>query len=151
MATWSDIEKNEPELAARIQARFSGHPHHILGTIRSDGAPRLSGINVFFHDGYLWFGSMPDSRKAKDIVRDARVSLHSAPLDESMSGGDASISGIASSLDAQRVMQWQPESPANGQFFEVDVQRLHLVEVVGEELVVTMWDNTHGLRIVKRQ
>jgi hypothetical protein len=27
---------------------------------------------------------------------------------------------------------------------------VHLVEVVDEQLVVTMWDTRHGLRIVKR-
>jgi hypothetical protein len=32
----------------------------------------------------------------------------------------------------------------------VDVQSVHLVEVVDEQLVVTMWDTRHGLRIVKR-
>lgn len=151
MAQWADIEKSEPGLASRIRARFEGHPHHVLGTVRLDGSPRLSGINVFFNDGRLWFGSMASARKVDDIRRDSRVAFYSATLDEHMNGGDASISGTARPLSAETVSVWRPESPTDGDFFEVDIIRLHLVEVVAEELVVSMWDNARGLRIVKRQ
>ena len=151
MAQWADIEKSEPGLASRIRARFEGHPHHVLGTVRLDGSPRLSGINVFFNEGRLWFGSMASARKVDDIRRDPRVAFYSATLDEHMNGGDASISGTARPLSAETVSVWRPESPTDGDFFEVDIIRLHLVEVVAEELVVSMWDNARGLRIVKRQ
>lgn len=117
----------------------------------ASGAPRLSGINVFFNEGVLWFGSMPGARKVHDIHRDPRISLYSAPLREDMEGGDASVSGVAKPLDGKRVMQWKPENPSDGEFFHIDVTRLHLVEVVGEQLVITMWDTDNGLRIVKRQ
>lgn len=117
----------------------------------ASGAPRLSGINVFFNEGVLWFGSMPGARKVHDIRRDPRISLYSAPLREDMEGGDVSVSGVAKPLDGNRVMQWKPENPSDGEFFHIDVTRLHLVEVVGEQLVITMWDTDNGLRIVNRQ
>lgn len=151
MATWSEFEELHPDVAARIRARFEGHPHHVLGTVMADGSPRLSGINVFFDDGHLWFGSMEGARKASDIHRDPRVAFYSAPLREDMDGGDASVSGRARSLSADVVRTWRPETPDNGEFFEVDISRLHLVEVVDERLIVTMWDTSNGLRIVKRQ
>lgn len=94
---------------------------------------------------------MVAARKADDIRRDRRVALYSAPLREDMDGGDASVSGIAHPLDAELVQKWRPDSPADGEFFEIDVVRLHLVEVVDNELMISMWDNAHGLRIVKRQ
>ena len=150
MANWADIELVVPDLAQRIQDRFEGHPHHVLGTLDAAGAPRLSGINVFFNDGVLWFGSMPHARKATDLSRDPRLSLHSAPLSENLDGGDGRVSGVAVPLSAATVARWRPESPADGEFFSVDVQSVHLVEVVDEQLVVTMWDTRHGLRIVKR-
>jgi hypothetical protein len=151
VARWSDIENNEPELARLVRARFECHPHHVLGTVRADGSPRLSGINVFFSDGHLWWGSMTGARKAVDVRRDQRVALYSAPLHEDMTGGDASISGLVIPIDGDMVRQWKPETPADGEFFEVDVTRLHLVEVVDDELVISMWDKANGLRIVKRQ
>lgn len=94
---------------------------------------------------------MTGARKVMDVRRDSRVTVHSAPLHEDMTGGDASISGVVLPLSADRVRLWKPDTPDDGEFFEVDVIRLHLVEVVDNQLVVTMWDNSHGLRIVKRQ
>ena len=40
---WSRFEAEAPELAAAVQARFAAHIHHIIGTLRPDGSPRLSG------------------------------------------------------------------------------------------------------------
>lgn len=151
MAQWSEFEAEAPELAAKIRARFEGHPHHVLGTLELSGAPRLSGINVFFNDGVMWFGSMPGARKVDDIRRDPRVALHSATLSEEMTGGDARVSGVALSLEAERAAKWRPENPGEGNFFTVDIRKAHLVEVMGEELVVSMWDTEHGLRIVHRR
>lgn len=151
MAQWSVFESEAPELAAKIRARFEGHPHHVLGTLDSVGAPRLSGINVFFNDGLIWFGSMPGARKAADILRDSRVALHSATLSEQMDGGDARISGMAKVLDAEVASAWRPENPGEGNYFQVDVQKAHLVEVRDEQLIVTMWDTEHGVRIVQRR
>ena len=151
MAQWSVFESEVPELAAKVRARFEGHPHHVLGTLDSSGAPRLSGINVFFNDGVVWIGPMPGSRKVADIHRDPRVALHSATLSEQMDGGDARLTGVAVSIDADVASAWRPENPGEGHFFGIDLLKVHLVEVVGEQLVVSMWDTTHGLRIVHRQ
>ncbi|MEY4015845.1 MAG: hypothetical protein RIS46_841, partial [Actinomycetota bacterium] len=116
MATWAEVETQAPDVAAAILARFMGHPHHVLGTLNRDGAPRLSGINVMYNEEILWFGCMPSSRKVNDIERDHRISLHSAPLLESLEGGDAVISGLARSLAPERVLAWRPETPENGVF-----------------------------------
>jgi hypothetical protein len=151
MAKWSLFELDAPELAARIRARFEAHQHHILGTLDSTGAPRLSGINVFFDDGEMWFGSMPEARKVGDINRDPRIALHSATLSEEMVGGDARVSGVAVSLDPDQAASWRSDNPSAGSFFTVEILKAHLVEVSGDELVISMWDSEHGLRIVHRQ
>ena len=149
MASWSEFQDSAPEFAGRVLSRFQGHPHHVLGTLDSRGAPRLSGINVMCDEGTLWFGSMPGALKARDIARDPRVSVHSAPLDEHLTGGDARIDGTAVPLGAALARRWRPESP-DGEFFRLDVARVHLVEVREEKLVVTMWNPRDGLRIVER-
>lgn len=150
MTTWAEFCEAEPDLALRVRACFERHPHHVLGTIDAYGAPRLSGINVFFDDGVLWFGSMAHARKVRDIERDPRVAVHSAPLSENLDGGDARVNGRAVRLDPARVLAWRPETPVDGDFFEIRVDRVHLIEVEAEELLVTMWDVSGGVRIVKR-
>lgn len=151
MVQWSQFEAESPDLASRIKARFEAHPHHVLGTLDSQAAPRLSGINVFFNDGVMWWGSMPGARKVTDLQRDPRLTLYSAPLSESLDGGDASVRGMARALDPSQVARWKPDSPTDGVFYSVELTSCHLVEVRGEELVITMWDTRNGLRIVHRR
>lgn len=151
MASWDTISTGAPSLAAQIHARFAGHAHHILGTIDKSGSPRLSGINLMWDEGIVWFGCMPNSRKIVDIDRDPRIAVHSAPLSVELDGGDARISGRAHSLEASRVMSWRPDTPADGVFFGIDIEKVHLAEVQGKDLKVSMWDTASGLRIVIRQ
>lgn len=151
MVMWSVFEESAPGLAGSIRARFEGHPHHVLGTVSASGAPRLSGINVFFDDGHMWFGSMSDARKLDDLRRDPRVSIHSATVSETLDGGDARVDGVVRNLDPALARKWKPANPETGCFFTVDLHRAHLVEVRGEDLIVTMWDEHRGLRSVMRR
>ena len=151
MASWDTISTGAPALAAQIHARFAEHAHHILGTIDKSGSPRLSGINLMWDEGIVWFGCMPHSRKIVDIGRDSRIAVHSAPLSVELDGGDARISGRALPLEASLVISWRPDTPSDGVFFRIDIEKVHLVEVEGKELKVSMWDTASGLRIVNRQ
>src|SRR5204863_6356528 len=63
-----------------------------------DGSPRISGIETFFADGELWFGSMPNARKALDLRRDPRFALHSGSDDPPAWNGDAKLSAEAEEL-----------------------------------------------------
>ncbi|MEU6479587.1 pyridoxamine 5'-phosphate oxidase family protein [Streptomyces sp. NPDC047017] len=98
MATtnWAAFAATEPELAGLAEERFGAFPHHVLVTLRKDGSPRTSGMEVRFLHGELWFGMMPDSLKARDLRRDGRFVLQSNPgPDTSMSGGDVRVGGRA--------------------------------------------------------
>lgn len=46
-----------------------------LATVRDDGRPDVMPIWALWHDGALWFGTGPGSRKARNIDRDPRVVL----------------------------------------------------------------------------
>src|SRR6266478_7497110 len=83
MTGWKDVERAEPEFAQRVRGLFDGHKHKTIATLRSDGSPRISGIEVAFEDGELAFGSMPNARKGADLGRDPRFALHSATIDRS--------------------------------------------------------------------
>lgn len=96
---WAAFEKADPDFAAAVRARFAQRPHHVLATLRRDGSPRLSGLNVDIRGGELWLGMMPGSMKAMDLRRDPRFALHSNPgEDETMPGGDVRVSGRALEL-----------------------------------------------------
>jgi len=143
MTTWQDVEQAEPEFARRVQALFDAHRHKTMATLRADGSPRISGIELTFTDGQLAFGSMPDSRKGADLARDPRLAVHSATVDpvdgaEAAWPGEAKISGRA--------------VPA-GDGFHVDVTEVvhtHLNEAA-TLLVVEWWTPSGGLRRVERE
>ena len=49
----------------------------LAGTIRRDGAARISGVEPLVLDGDLWLSMMSGSAKVRDLGRDPRVVLNS--------------------------------------------------------------------------
>jgi len=93
MATWQQFADAAPDLAAAVRARLTATKHHVLATLRKDGAPRVSGTEVdLTEDGHLRLGSMSEALKGKDLRRDGRFALHANPGDGSMDDGDAKLS-----------------------------------------------------------
>jgi hypothetical protein len=58
VAAWKDVERAEPEFAARVRRLSTRGWHKTIATLRADGSPRISGIECEFADGELRFGSM---------------------------------------------------------------------------------------------
>lgn len=142
--TWSSLVDEAPELAGRIRGRFTANRHHVIGTLRSDGAPRLSGTEIAFTDREVTLGMMPGSRKLHDVRRDPRVEVHSAPLEEDLAQGDAKLSGVAVEVAA-------PEGGSPGSYFRLDISLASLVQVEGDELVLTSWGPGRGVQVVRRR
>lgn len=93
---WAGFAAAEPALADTVEARFGAYTHHVLATLRKDGSPRTTGLEVRFLTGELWLGMMPDSLKALDLRRDPRFALQANPGDGTgMGGGDVRIAGRA--------------------------------------------------------
>ncbi len=160
MAGWDQIVREAPEFAAAVQARFDANRHKVLGTLRADGSPRLSGIEVTFRDGDLWLGMMPDSLKALDLRRDPRLALHSATVDPELVEGDARISGLAVEATDAGAMTTLVEgdtrhedgAPA-GHVFRVDVTELMLIKIgdPADHLVIESWHEGRGVERIERR
>jgi len=154
MTSWSDLALAAPDLTGRVQARFVAHRHATLATLRRDGSPRTSGTEVQFALGQVWMGSMPGARKAQDLQRDGRLSLHSTMADEEMIGGDARISGRAEEVvDQPTIDAWhegREVPPGPFHLFRIDVRELMLVTVDGDHLVIESWSEAAGVRRVER-
>ena len=156
MGSWNEFESAAPGLAAAIQGRIESHLHHVLGTLRLDGSPRLSGTEARFHDGQLWLGCMPGSVKSRDLRRDPRFALHSAPTDVEMTDGDAKLSGIVVEVtDPDRIKAFliaighggengDPD-PAEALAFTCDIASATLTKVAVDHLEVTTWTPHRGL------
>ena len=93
---WADITHGENRGLAKNRGASGGCP--VLATLRKDGSPRTTGLEVRFLHGELWLGMMPeDSLKALDLRRDPRFALQATPGRRPRTGGGetTAISGRA--------------------------------------------------------
>src|SRR6478735_6443486 len=88
MTTFSQLDAAAPDLATPIRERLITTGLALLGTTRADGSPRVSPIEVTLHDGHLFVGMMPGSRKALDVGRDPRVCLLTPVADKDDLSGE---------------------------------------------------------------
>ena len=148
--TWSAFRDAEPGLAAAVQERFESHRHAVMATLRSGGAPRLSGMETPIRDGHLWLAMDTGSRKADDLRRDPRFSVHSAPDGEDLASGDARIEGRAVPARETDVAlfvaghRFPIDDPSTMALFTADISRVVLVRVEDRSLVVTAWTPEGG-------
>ena len=78
MTTWQELEAAAPMIARLARQRLEGMRVALLGTIRSDGSPRISPVEPYLSQGHLLFGAMSWSHKTRDLLRDPRCVLHTA-------------------------------------------------------------------------
>jgi len=155
MASFSDLERDEPAFAARVRARLDEHVHKTLATLRPNGDPRISGTETRWHGGDLWLGSIPGALKARDLQRDGRFALHSGSDDPPDWKGDAKLSGLAieeleDATARAAVLAGTPDSDAH--VFRLDLRQVSIVELdaAGKQLVITVWKPGEGVREMRR-
>ena len=158
MASFADVESEEPEFAARVRAAFDGHAHKFLATLRADGSPRISGIEMKFVGGEPWLAGMPASAKFNDLRGDPRFALHSGSADPEAFSADAKMSGRAQQVtaDEERAAFAKdagiPMKPTDFELFRVDLQQVVLVALDDERtaLVISSWRPGRGLTRTSR-
>lgn len=150
MATWSEIEREAPELARRVRLRFDMGVNKTIATLRRDGGPRISAIELDFVDGEVTFGMGGGSVKLADVRRDPRVAIHCPTVEVPEATflapdwpGDAKLGGV--------VVEVAPpaDNPYDGAgFFRVDITEVALTYVGDprDHLVIESWHQEGGLR-----
>jgi hypothetical protein len=138
-----------------VQRLFEAARHKTIATLRSDGSPRISGIECEFEGGDLRFGSMPGARKGADLKRNSRFALHGPTFhpEEGKEGewpGEAKIAGRA--IPAGPVTAGDATSEPDGDMFVADVTEIVITRLNAEatKLVVESWTPARGLRTVER-
>ncbi|MEV5907987.1 pyridoxamine 5'-phosphate oxidase family protein [Streptomyces chartreusis] len=164
-ANWAAFTEAEPDLARTAEERFGGggagvspaqhSTHHVLATLRKDGSPRTTGLEVRFLNGELWLGMMPDSLKALDLRRDPRFALQANPGEgQSMGGGDVRIAGRAIEVeDPEQKAAYgeEVEPPEPFHLFRTELTEVVRTYVEDDKyLVVQIWQPGLPLRTIKR-
>jgi hypothetical protein len=171
LPAWKEIEREVPELATRVRELLDARRHKTIATLRRDGAPRISGIEAFFVESELWFGSMPAAVKAHDLQRDPRFALHGGSDDPPEWTADAKVAGRAGEIiDPARIravmaaagsgegggdQEPGPEAeqaPSRMHLFRADIDEVVLTRLneARDGLVIESWRPERGLRRIKR-
>ena len=95
MFAWSEFVAVAPRIAAIFARRHAATGKLcMLGTLRSDGYPRISPVEPRLFEDRLWIVGMPDTTKFADLHRDPRFCLHTATVDTNVGDGDAKLWGV---------------------------------------------------------
>lgn len=134
---WSVMEHSQPRLAELGHRRLIGPGVVLVATIRHDGTPRLSPVEPLVLDGDLWLCMMWQSTKARDLLRDPRILIHSVVTNRDGTEGEFKIRGTART-DNDRAMQrryadaaastlgWDPQ-PGRFHLFAVDITEVTFI------------------------
>ena len=147
MASWGEVRRQAADLAAAVEERFAARKHCTIATLRADGSPRISGIEVQFESEEVLIGSMLGAVKARDLARDPRFALHSATVDppeDDPSGwpGEAKLSGLAVAAEERQ----------DSHVWRLDVREVVLtrIDAGGQQLEITSWHEGRGVEVRRR-
>jgi hypothetical protein len=152
---WEAFADACPEVASLAEDRFARDELIVLGTLRTDGFPRVSPVEPDFAAGELFLGMMWRSKKALDLLRDPRCVVHSVPVTRFNPGGDVKLYGTASQVTDPQIRQvyrdtifarmgWAPEEP-EFHLFAIDITSGGYT-VFGDDSHALSWTPDQGLR-----
>src|SRR4051794_9807673 len=158
MAAFAEVEAQEPRFAERVRACFDAHRHKFLATLRADGSPRISGIEMSFVAGEPWLAGMPGSVKFADLRRDPRFALHSGSDEPDAFSADAKLSGravevtVPAERDAFAEAAGLPAGQSGFDLFRVGLDQVVLTALNEGKtaLVVSSWRPGKGLTATER-
>jgi hypothetical protein len=145
--TWRAFETDEPEMARFASEQFERSGMALIGTIRSDGSPRISSVQPCILDGELYLGMMWESRKALDLLRDPRLVVRNAICSNTGAECELSLRGRAIDVrDAEvrrrfveavsEVTTWKEP---HFHLFSIDVESAAFLEYGDGQQSVTLW------------
>jgi hypothetical protein len=141
-----------------VRALFDARTHKTMATIRRDGSPRISGMEMQFDDERVTFGLMDGSMKLCDVQRDPRVAFHSPSVDPPDDAphewvGEAKLAGrVVSRARAHGAADGGAADGGaaddGGDHFELDVTEVVLTRVgtPPDHLVIESWHPGVGYR-----
>jgi hypothetical protein len=155
---WGELEAAAPDVAMVARTLIERPGFMYVGTVRSDGAPRISPVEAHLVEGHLMLVMIARSRKARDLERDPRVTLQSPVTDPADPGTELKLRGRVAEVDeAQRADTTRAIEAASGwrpqpswRFFSVDVDSVAVLDWVQGELTLTVWDAERGVRPPER-
>lgn len=141
---WAEFEAAAPRLAALGRERLIAPGVVLVGTIRSDGSPRISAVEPFLLDEELWLGMLWGSSKAADLARDPRVLVHSIVTSRGGEEGEFKVRGRCRAEEARGMQERYADAVSNALGWRPDVGRFHLYAVDVDSVCYLRYDDATG-------
>lgn len=154
---WREFAAAAPELATFGEQRLRDTGIVMLGTIRTDGSPRISACEAYIVDGDLMLGMMWQSKKALDLMRDPRLTVVTPQADKEPAFGDLKLYGRALDVpeperrkaleDAQfAAINWRPTEPYH--LFALDIESAGFISF-GKDRKLLVWSPEKGVQVLR--
>jgi pyridoxamine 5'-phosphate oxidase-like protein len=150
---WSDFQRAAPELAGFFERRLKETGICLLATLRADGWPRISPSEAYIVEAEVMLGMMWQSYKARDLMRDPRITVATPQCDIDGKPGDLKLYGsVAEVADAtlrkrhadieEAATHWRPTEPYH--LYSLEIQRAGFISF-GEQRKLARWTQERGL------
>ena len=147
---WEEFKRADPELAALGEERIEATGLVLLGTLRKNGFPRISPVEPLLTMGRLYLGMMWQSRKALDLLRVPRCTVHTTVSDRHGSEGEFKLYGRGLEVrDPEKRRLYgealyekigiKPEEP-EFHLFAVDIESAAYAVISDEEWFRRIWN-----------
>ena len=157
MPTLDDLTAGAPAIADLLRTKVAEAGLCFVGTLRLDGSPRVSPLEVWVHRGDLFAGSMPGAVKARDLQRDPRCCLVTPLADKDDLGGEVKL--FCRAREITDPAEWEGPrrafaeeqgfdmgEPGGAHLFAFAIEAAAWQRVEGDDWRTTSWTAEHGLR-----
>jgi Pyridoxamine 5'-phosphate oxidase len=145
---WAEVKSRQPRLIEFGHRRLLDPGVVLVATIRRDGTPRLSPVEPYVMDGDLWLSMMWGSTKARDLLRDPRILVHSVITSRDGGEGEYKVRGRAEPTDDAAIQRRYADAVADALGWRPVPGRSHLfsVDATGDQFVARWPDGREFVR-----
>jgi hypothetical protein len=147
---WSDLVARQPRLADTGRTKLLERGVVLVATIRRDGTPRISPVEPFVLDGELWLSMMRGSTKARDLLRDPRILVHSVITTRDGGEGEFKVRGSARPEADPDVHQRYAAAVWDSLGWRPVPGEFHLFAVEIDDITFIRYDDATGDQFVTR-
>jgi hypothetical protein len=147
---WDQLTESAPRLAALGRDKLEGPGVVLIGTVRRDGTARISPVEPLLWEADLWLSMLWGSHKARDLVRDDRLTVHSIVTGRDGSGGEFKVRGRALVVETRSVQAAYAEEAHRRLGWHPVPGRFHLFRVDLDDVTFIRYDEPTGDQYVAR-
>lgn len=136
---WAEVEAKQPRLAAVGLEKLRAPGVVLVGTVRRDGSPRITPVEPFFWEQELWLMMGRDSWKARDLMRDPRVLVHSIVTSPDGRAGEYKVRGRAVVEEGDELNERVAGAVAHEKDYTPVPGKFHLFRVDIDDITFVRW------------